>query len=74
MRSHRSIPRLLSVRAIADATTLPPSTVYDLVAAGTLPAVRIGRAVRVDERDFLRWLELQRGSVAAPGVSRPGLK
>jgi excisionase family DNA binding protein len=54
------LPRLLSVRAVAEATTLPPSTVYDLVARGDLPAVRIGRAVRVDERDVLRFIESHR--------------
>ena len=54
------LPRLLSVRAIAEQTTLPPSTVYDLVASGSLPAVRIGRALRVDERDVLRWIDAQR--------------
>lgn len=60
-----SLPRLLSVRAIAEATTLPLSTIYDLVAAGELPAVRVGRrGVRVDERDVARWIESRRG--AAP--------
>lgn len=54
------LPRLLSVRAISAATTLPPSTVYDAIYSGELPPVRIGRAVRVDERDVLRWIDARR--------------
>jgi excisionase family DNA binding protein len=51
------LPRLLSVRAISEATTLPLSTVYDLIANGEFPAVRIGRSIRVPEADLARWIE-----------------
>jgi len=54
------LPRLLSVRAIQEATTLPASTIYDVIASGELPAVRIGRSVRVDERDVLRFIDSRR--------------
>lgn len=54
------LPRLLSVRAVSEATTVPKSTLYDLIAEGKLPAVRIGRAVRVDERDVLKWIESEK--------------
>ena len=30
---------------------------YDLVTSGDLPAVRIGRSIRVDKRDLSDWLE-----------------
>jgi excisionase family DNA binding protein len=33
---------------------------YDLVASGELPAVRIGRSIRVDRRDLTDWLERQK--------------
>lgn len=56
----RRLPRLYAVRQITEQTGLPASTVYDLIAEGELQAVRIGRSVRVDERDFLRWLEARR--------------
>lgn len=55
-----TLPRLLSVRAVAEATTLPASTLYDAIANGDLPAVRIGRAVRVDERDLIRFIDARR--------------
>jgi excisionase family DNA binding protein len=33
---------------------------YDLVTSGDLPAVRIGRIIRVDMRDLTNWLERQK--------------
>ena len=32
---------------------------YDLVASGELPAIRVGRAIRVRLADFNRWAERQ---------------
>ena len=55
-RHRRRLPRLLSVRAVADQTTLPVSTVYDAIYRGDIPAVRIGRSVRVDERDVVSFI------------------
>ena len=56
------LPRLLSVRAVAEATTLPRSTIYDLVARGELPALRIGasRGIRIAEADFERFIKSRR--------------
>lgn len=57
------VPRLLSVRAIAEATTLPQSTIYDAVARGELPAVRLGengRAIRIAEEDLLEYIRSRR--------------
>lgn len=56
----RRLPRLLSVRAVSEATTLPLSTIYDAIANGAVPAVRLGRSVRVDEADVLRWIRSRR--------------
>lgn len=61
------LPKLLSVRAIAEATSLPLSSVYDAVSRGELAVVRIGesgRALRVDEADVLRWISSRREQVA----------
>lgn len=58
--STRTVPRLLSLRAIAEQTSVPRSTWYTIVARGEIPAVRIGRGVRVREADLLAWIEAHR--------------
>jgi excisionase family DNA binding protein len=55
-----TLPRLLSLATIAERTDTPRPTWYSIVARGELPAVRIGRTVRVDERDFLAYLAARR--------------
>ena len=45
----RGLPRLLSMRELSQETSVPRSTWYGLAASGALPAVRIGKSVRVDE-------------------------
>ena len=60
-RSPRSaLPRLLSFDVIAEETTVPATTWRERVANGELAAVRIGRSVRVDERDLLAWIASHR--------------
>ena len=55
------IPRLLSLRAVAELTTIPRSTLYTLVANGELPAVRIGdgnrRGIRIREDRLRQWID-----------------
>jgi excisionase family DNA binding protein len=52
-------------------------TVYRLIKAGRIPAVRVGRQWRFRKRDIDAWLESQRprgargGSTAAPGSTSP---
>lgn len=55
--------RLLTVKEVAERLRLHPITVRRLIASGRLPAVRIGRAVRVREGDVSR--------IASP---EPGLR
>jgi excisionase family DNA binding protein len=55
-RERAAVPRLLSLRAIAEETTIPRPTWYSIVARGEIRAVRVGRSVRIDERDLLAFL------------------
>lgn len=52
-----SLPRLLSVREVSEATGIPKSTLYDLVASRELPVYRLGRSLRLDPEDVTRFLE-----------------
>lgn len=42
-------PRFMTVAEVADVTRVSRMTVYRMVHAGTLPAVRVGRSFRVPE-------------------------
>ena len=58
------LPRLLSVRAFAEETSIPISTVYLLVARGELGSIRFGEgrgSVRIPEDDALEWIKNHRG-------------
>jgi excisionase family DNA binding protein len=50
----------LKVPAVAQELRIARSRAYELVADGTIPAVKIGRSVRVSRKELLRWLEDQR--------------
>lgn len=50
----------LKVPEVARELRIARSRAYELVADGTIPAVRIGRSVRVSRRELERWLEGQR--------------
>ena len=55
--AREGLPRLLSLRAVSEQTTIPRSTLYTLIARGDLPAIRLGRSVRISERDLLDFIE-----------------
>ena len=64
-------PRLLlRPTEVAELLSLGRSTVFQLVASGELPAVRVGRAVRVRRVDLQRWVEerAQRSGADVGGV------
>ena len=46
-------------------------TVYRLIKAGKIPAVRVGRQWRFRKADIDRWLEGQQARTPGPGPSRP---
>lgn len=62
MKGTPRLPRLLSVRAVSDQTTLPISTIYDAIYRGDLPVVRIGRSVRLDECDVVAFIAARKES------------
>lgn len=49
-------PLLLRVSEVAEELNVARSTAYQLVATGQLPAVRVGRAVRVSRSTLLEWI------------------
>lgn len=53
-------PKLISLNELQEILGIGRTKAYDLVASGELPAVRIGRIIRVDVRDVANWLEQQR--------------
>ena len=56
---------LLKVEDVAVYLRVSADAVYALVRAGQLPAVRLGRRVRVYPRTFFKWLECG-GTSCAP--------
>ena len=51
--------RTLTAREVADLLRTHPRRVYQLIAAGELPAVRLGRSVRIPEEALRRRLGLE---------------
>lgn len=54
---------LLTVAEVADVLRVSNMTVYRLIKAGQLPAIRVGKNYRIREDDLNRFLE--QGAVAA---------
>jgi excisionase family DNA binding protein len=57
------LPRLLTTQEVAVILNVPRGHIYRLLKRGRLPAVRIGREWRFDERELSRWL--RRGGIAS---------
>lgn len=52
---------LLTYREAAKVLGVTPRTVWTLVQAGTLPAVRFGRSVRIDPTDLRQFIDRAKG-------------
>jgi excisionase family DNA binding protein len=52
-------PVLLTVREVADSMRISTMTVYRLIRAGSLPAIRVGKHFRIRARDLDYFLEAQ---------------
>lgn len=50
----------LKVPEVAEELRIARSRAYELVADGEIPAVKIGRSVRVSRKELDRWLEDRR--------------
>lgn len=57
---------LVTVAEVAEHLGLSPRTVYDWVAAGKMPARRIGNVYRFDLDEIDRWIESRRVGPAVP--------
>lgn len=55
----------LKVPEVAEVLRIARSRAYELVADGEIPAVKIGRSVRVNRKELDRWLADQRYTDAA---------
>ena len=53
-------PEFLKVPKVAEMLRIARNRSYDLVANGTIPAIKIGRSLRVSRKELERWLEEQR--------------
>jgi excisionase family DNA binding protein len=47
----------LKVPEVAEVLRIARSRAYELVADGEIPAIKIGRSVRVSRKELDRWLE-----------------
>jgi len=56
-----AIHPLLTYREAATVLGVTPRTVWTLVQAGTLPAARFGRSVRIDPADLRRFIDRAKG-------------
>jgi excisionase family DNA binding protein len=56
-RPEPGTPLLLRVPEAARLLSVSRSTLYQLVAAGEVPVVRVGRSVRVVRRELERWVQ-----------------
>jgi len=60
--------RLLTVREVADAIRVSTMTVYRLIKAGDLAAIRVGKHFRIREADLAAYLD----ACTVRGSSWPG--
>ena len=56
---------LLRVPRVAEILDLTPARIYELVREGVLPAVRLGRQVRIDPEALEAWIDS--GGQSLPG-------
>lgn len=58
-----ALPKLLTVRELAQVLGIHEKTVYDWVAKGQLPCVRLGNRLRFLPSDVSRWLQARKEGV-----------
>ena len=60
--------KLITVNKIAELTDLSTDRVYEIIRLGLLPAVKIGRQVRVEEQVLKDWIS--RGGQTYPHLRK----
>ena len=50
----------ISLNELQEILSIGRTKAYDLVTSGDLPAVRIGRIIRISKQDLTDWLERQK--------------
>ena len=58
--SNTKYPEWLSLKDVQHLLGIGRTKAYELVATGELPAVRIGRCIRVNRSELDEWLQAQR--------------
>lgn len=62
MEHHKEVATqrlLLRIPEVAEALGLGRTKIYELIAAGAFPTIRVGRAVRVSVMALQKWVEEQ---------------
>jgi len=58
----------------AEALCLGRSKIYELIADGTIPSVRIGKSIRVPVKELLEWANRQSNGSQDESLFRPLIK
>jgi excisionase family DNA binding protein len=64
-------PLLYTLRETAQALRLGQRTTWGLIKAGRIPAVKIGRALRIDPRDLMAFIDAQKAQAAQAQGANP---
>lgn len=49
--------KLIDIHTLSLMLSVKPKTVYDWVHRGVIPYVKLGKLVRFDEKEIMRWIE-----------------
>lgn len=59
--AHHPLPKFLTIQEVADHLAVSAKTVRRLISRGDLPRHKLGRQVRISERDFRDFVAIRRG-------------
>ena len=62
--------KFLTVQEVAELIQVRPARVYEAVRLELLPAIHIGRQVRIEERAFRDWVRTGGQRLASPGQNQ----
>ena len=64
---------LIKPKEAAEALCLGRTKIYELIADGTIPAVRIGKSIRVPVKELLEWVNRQSNGSQDEGLREPNI-